>query len=142
MLLSGSKQGSTATEAGCPKALWDVHQKNLRAQASWRPEWEVKLYKPGDLRRSVLSIFLVYAGITARGYSRQELFKNFKEAMQFHLEEDPKYVLPLKPSSRMKAKEHQQAAIKESIKLGGEEDTVGSVELRALHVPCRAGHAH
>ena len=50
-------------------------------------------------------------------------------------------MLPLKRGSKIKAKEHQEAAIEKSIKLGGEEDIVGSVELLALSVPRRTGHA-
>ena len=38
----------------CPTDLWEEHQRNLKLHhngtASWRPEWEIKLYSPGDLR--------------------------------------------------------------------------------------------
>lgn len=46
-----------------------------------------------------------------------------------HLKENPRYMLPVKPSSKSKAKDHQKAAIKESIQLGGEEQIVASLEL-------------
>lgn len=64
------------------------------------------------------------AGVMAIGADRTELVANFKEALKYHLKQNPTYKIPEHPSLKIKAKDHIRAEAEEMRKNHGDDEVL------------------
>ena len=67
-------------------------------------------------------------GITSLAATRKQLIESFKEAIELHLQSCPDYKAQEVPSPKEAALRHQKMHLKESIRLGGDDEVLLSVE--------------